>query len=635
MDAVKKPFTMDFSDCSGGCNSIEHPMLIGQNQVHPDTIGFMLKKSGVVKYPGAQGLSTSTTFTTFLRNLFISRKLDTTETLCAVSGGVLSSVSTVDGSLSSQYTMGAPTNEAWACNAFGKSFVVNGSSCVKIEGNTASQIGISVPSGASVVAANGTGLPDGVYNVIVSYARTTGGVVKLCSKGQSLGNVTLVGGNTNRIQVTIPNSTDAQVNAKVVWIQSPSEPTNSHYFFYQQNDNTTTVITISSTAQKTTELYEVSAIDNGLPPAGTFIYSFSNRLWIIKDNIIYYSNKGTFSEYDLEVFPAAFYIVTPYNLTGIFSAGSNLYFNTDDGILLLPGADPSSVISLVETRWHFKYMRTVDTWNGGVIGVTNDGIRIFNGSFSNYDLGYPIKDKLSDIYSSTPDYQPCGFVYRRDFRSEYHLMFQNVLSITFNNVHAILNLDTIYWNSSVDYCSAWEFQPISGNYAVVSKNTNTIYVGQTHETAPKIYKEDQSTCQNNNCYGADGLLIAGNSDYLGTLRTREFMYDISAIMWCVNYRPLSQCNDQFTIQFFSGNDPSKFTPPYVVMPTGSAGATWDNATFDVSKFTTENGTPTKGKFPDDFKCKSFYAVIQQQANDQNFKLLVLRIAGRFETGNFI
>lgn len=627
--AQKKPFAISINDTSGGCNSIEYATKFNANQVHDESLGYMLKKSGIVKYPGSTGLSTSTTFSDYLRGLFSHKQFNDAETLYAVSGGYISSVSTSDGSLTSKYNMGAATKESWSCDAYGKKWVCNGNSTVKIEGTTAYQVGISAPTGASVAASSGTGLPDGVYSIYVSYARGA-----LYSQGQSLGNVTLGSGN-NRITVTFPNSSDPQVNNKIVWIKSPGE--SFHYYFYDTGNNTTTSVVISSTSEKDiSKVYEVDAADNGKPPAITFIYSFASRLWGIVDNYIWYSDQGEFSDVDVEKWRAANFRRTQYKLTGIFSVGQNLYFNSDNGILLLPNGDINETLYLIETRWYFKYMRTVSAWNNGVVGVTNDGVRLFDGSqFSSFDMAYPIRSKLVTMYLSPNDLQPCGYVYRRAHRDEYHLMWcDQITSATNNNVHAVLNLSSVIWQDSNVYQLSWEFQPISGNYAVVTSGNN-VYIGQSHATASKVYKEDSSTTKNIHCYNSSGVLITTSTETMSKLRTREIYFEVSTLIWIEKFYVYSQNDYSFGIQIYAGNDINKFTKAYTIPASGGTISKYDEAVYDESVYPSESAKMARNKLPTDFKCKSFYVVITQEADDINFKLLELAIIGKTEANNYI
>lgn len=627
--AVKKPFAISINDTSGGCNSVEHPTKFNSNQIHDSSIGYTLRKSGIVKYPGSQGLSASTTFTDYLRGLFFHKQFSGTENLYAVSGGYLSLVDVSDGSLTSKYNLGSAGNESWACDAYGKKWVCNGNSVVKIEGTTAYQVGISAPSGASATAAAGAGLPDGVYGVYVSYARDG-----LYSVGQNLGNVTLGSGN-NQISITFPNSSDPQVNNKIVWIKSPGEAI--HYWFYDTGNNTTTAITISATTEKDiTTIYEVDAADNGKPPAITFIYAFASRLWGILDNYIWFSDQGEFSDIDVEKWRTANFRRTQYKITGIFSVGLNLYFNTENGILLLPNGDINETLYLIETRWYFKEMRTVASWNNGVIGLTDNGVRFFDGSqFSSFDYAYPIRSKLISMYSSPSDLKPCGFIKRRENRDEYHLMWcDQISSVTTNNVHAVLNLSSAIWQDSNAYQLAWEFQQISGNYSAIT-SLNTLYIGQSHDTASKIYKEDISTTQNNNCYDSSGILLTENTETKSQLRSREIYLDISTIMWIEKFYLYAQNDYPFSVQIFSGNDLNKFTKEYIIPSSGGTISKYDEAIYDESVYPSESAQTLRGKLPTGFKTRNFYVIIKQGANDINFRLLEIVIIGKTEANNYL
>ncbi|MBN1294364.1 MAG: hypothetical protein JXB48_21185 [Candidatus Latescibacteria bacterium] len=634
-EAKRKPMVIDFSDVSGGCNGVEHPTKLFNSQVSDDSIGFTLKKSGLAKQQGAVGLSSGTTFTNFLRGLFLHRQFSGTETLYGVSDGILSSVSKLDGSLTTKYDMGEPLNEAWACDAYGKKMVCNGNSVVKIEGTTAYQVGITAPSGSSASESIGIGLPDGDYGIYVGYARKVDGINVLYSVGESLGTITLSSGmGNNQITITIPNSSDPQVNNKVVWIKSPNELV--HYFFYETDDNVTTSITISSASSKETAIiYEYSAADNGCPPAIKFIFYFAGRLWGVLDNVFYYSNDGTYSEYDIEKWPAANFRRTAHKLTGIFSVGLNLYFNTDDGILILPYGDVNQKEILIESRWHFYNMRTVASWNNGVIGVTNQGTRIFDGQqFIPYDISYPIRDKIDKIYKSTDDFRPCGFVYRKDFRDEYHLLWQDTgLSVTVNNVHAVLNLSSNIWIDFNNYNLAWEFQHVSGNYAAVSAVDNTLFIGQSHSYSSKIYSESSSTSQISNAYGSNGQLISSATDKESYLKSRYHIENIAGRMRIDKFYCHSVNEKTFQVRICAGDGSKKKTAWIDIGPSGGPAVVFP-IVFPVVFQSTE-GKADKEKMPSHFWCKTVYAEVRQTANDTNFKLLNLVLFGEVETNNYL
>lgn len=609
--------------------------------MQPESIGFMLKKSGLVKYPGATGLTADTTFTTYLKMLSMYRDFAGTERLLALSNGTLYDVDYAGagiGSITSLYSL-TGTGEGWSCDSHGKHWVCNGTAVVKVESGTAYRVGIVSPSGVSAAASAGVGLADGEYSIYASYGRRVSGVDKLYSQGQYVGSVTLGSGN-NRISITsFANSTDPQVGQKVIWIKSPSE--SIHYFFYATNDNTTTSFTISSASAKNTSLvYEVDALDNGLPPAGTFIYAFANRIWLLKDNIIYYSDKVSNSEYNLEIFRTKNTVTTPYKCTGLFNVGTDLYVNTDCGILIMPGADPTAIIYMIEPRWHFTYMRTVARWNNGVIGLTNDGVRIFSGGqFTNFDVSIPIKNQIDSIYGSPTNFQPCGYVFRRNFRNEYHLMWQDEdIGTSVNNIHTILNLDTLYYNSPNDYNLAWEFQPYSGNYATVSPTYNTVFVGQSHASASKIYQESTTTDQSIYIYDREGTLYTSLTDYAALLRSKIILAGIKGTCWFKRLYVLHQNLANFNVKVVVADQFQKDSGNLGISTSSGVGgevAIYDSSVYDASYYPVDNASITKKKIKDGLKGRTCYIEIYQLGNDFTFRLMDISIVADYEEGNFL
>jgi hypothetical protein len=643
-EGVKKLDIVKFFDFSGGVNSVEDPVRIGVNQVQPETIGCILRKSGIKKYPGAIGLSAVDTFAAHLRMMKLYRAYDTTERLMALSNGNLYLVDQTDGSLTLKYAMGSAANRGIACEVYNKMFVCNGGSVVKVEGTTSYRVGIVAPTAGTAAPAAGAGLPDGTYDVIIGYARRVSGTNVLYSSGYTIGSVVLGGGN-NQISISgFANSADAQVGNKVVWIKSPGEVI--HYFFYETTNNTTTSFTISGTGSKSvTNIYESFAMDNGLPPStATFIYAFANRLWMIVGDTIYYSAKA-YNQYDVEKFPAANVIVTPYNLTGIFSVGKDLFFNTESGILQMEKADPNTNLYLTEPRWNFFDMNTVDRWNNGVIGLTNDGVRYFNGeTFTDYDMSYTIKNKIDEALKVKSYFVPCGWVYRRPIRNEYHLCWQDEgVSTTVNNMHAVLNLDSFSYTSPEDFKAAWEFQPYSCNFATVSRGSNSVYIGQTHATAPRIAKETPLNDVLNYLYTPDGVLLSSETSFLMRLVSRIVLPSLSAICWFERFRMLLKNNSDVGIQFVlpdQAMDNMGRSIQYVVPAPYGGDAKYDLSNYDESYYPIDEAFVFRDSIyatdqRENFSGREISLEISQTENDPNLQIMEIDVQYSIETGNFI
>jgi hypothetical protein len=363
---------------------------------------------------------------------------------------------------------------------------------------------------------------------------------------------------------------------------------------------------------------------------------------MIKADTIYYSAKA-YNQYDIEKFPAANVIVTPYNLTGIFSVGQNLYFNTTSGIVAMPKADPNAVLYLIEPRWNFAEMNTVDRWNNGVIGLTNDGIRYFNGQvFTNYDMSYNIKNYIDQAIKTKTNFYACGYVYRRTIRNEYHLLWQDdTVSDSVNNMHAILNLDTnisSMYGANDQFIAAWEFQPVSGNFVAISRNTNTVFVGQTHATAPKIYKETQDDDMLNYLYDKAGRLITTAEPYQLRILSRIMLPGMNVLCWLDKFRLLLSNNKPVQIRFQlpdQTQDGGGLTDPYVVPAPYGGDARFDVSKYDESYYPIEGAFVYVDKFPDNFNGREIAVEISQLDNDPQLQIMTTQIQHTYEMGNFL
>jgi hypothetical protein len=285
-------------------------------------------------------------------------------------------------------------------------------------------------------------------------------------------------------------------------------------------------------------------------------------------------------------------------------------------------------------------MNTVDRWNNGVIGLTNDGVRFFDGtSFSNYDMSYNIKNYIDQAIKKKDNFRTCGYVYRRPIRNEYHLMWQDdSVNALVNNTHAILNLDSLMYASADQFTAAWEFQPYSGSFASVSRNDNSVYVGQNHASAPKIYKETPLEDQLNYMYGLDGVLISEAVSYQLTFVSRIILPALNALCWMDKFRTLLKNNEAVTLSFSMPDqmqDGSGVTPDLPIPAAFGGKAIWDASHFDVDYFPIENAFVSVNKFPDNFSGREFIVTIKQKANDPGFQLWSVQMQYTFETGNFL
>jgi hypothetical protein len=193
------------------------------------------------------------------------------------------------------------------------------------------------PTGATAVAAAGGSLTAGTYTVYICYARKVSGTIVLYSYPQTIGSVTLSGGNLS-IAVTCANSSDPQVTDKVVFAIEPSGVV--AYFYYDHTDNTTTTFTISSNAGKNTFIVLDTVAESNYPiQAMTGIYYYDNRIIGWNGTTLYFSIKAG-TDYDLERFPLANTRQLPYNILNLFTTSTgDLFINTVGGIYKLAQGD--------------------------------------------------------------------------------------------------------------------------------------------------------------------------------------------------------------------------------------------------------------------------------------------------------
>ncbi len=621
MMPIKKPVMQDFSNISGGINTAAPAIAVGKNQI-VGGLNAILKEQGFRRSPGYVGLKSTAEFAAYLRGLHVYERVAGTEILLGISGGKIYSVNVTTGAVT-ELANPTGTGEAWFATAFDKCFIANGTKLYKLEGTSGYQVGITAPTGATVEAVAGGTLPDGAYNVYVSYARKMSGVNVLYSIGQSLGDVTL-GTGSNTIRVTCADSADAQVNNKVVWVR---EVGGSIWYYYgESGDNTTEIINISSNAAKNSGLlYSVEAAPNALPGAMQGVCFFDNRLFGFVNNVYYWSDKGL-SSYDLEIWRTASSGTLPYNILSMFSLGNNLYFNTAGGILCLPDGDVNARYLVKDQRWHYRFPRTLDYWGGSVIGVTNNGIRTFDGEkFSTFDLGKDIKPEIDKLYSGySSNFPPCGKVVSRSTRTEYHLSFRDTnISSTICNRHLVLNLSSMAIYDENKYKVPWEEWEGGCSY-IVSLKDNTLYYGQSLSDGGQIFKESTTSAADQYVYSKAGTFLTALTNKRIMVQSRDYMANVSAVVVWKTALLVAQLASSARLQLYIRDRLDAYTVKNIGVDPS---AEFDSAVFDSSYFATEN--PVKKSVPLKHRIAGsvVFWIFDQTADDPNLNVVVLALDG--------
>jgi hypothetical protein len=229
MKSDKNEIIYDLGVVLGGINNNDPSNSLLKNQVVYSS-NWILKQKGFKRFPGVENLTAKHAINNYLRGMHIYPETDGTEHLLEVHGGKLYEVNKSTGDLTELYNM-TGSGEAWFCNYWGKCFLTNGTKVIKVENSTAYQVGIDAPTTGTAAAVAGGSLPDGIYKVYIGYARKVSGVNVLYSSGKDLGSVECKdGANTVRI-LSFGNSSDPQVNNKIVWM---TDAGGSIYYFYHK-----------------------------------------------------------------------------------------------------------------------------------------------------------------------------------------------------------------------------------------------------------------------------------------------------------------------------------------------------------------------------------------------------------------
>jgi hypothetical protein len=393
-------------------------------------------------------------------------------------------------------------------NAAGKLWIVNGVDFVKVENDlSVYRVQLEAPASGSVVAVSGGALADGVYDVYSAYARVNNNGQYLYSLPLSLGTVTLGSGN-NMVTVTIPDSTDSQVNRKIVFM---TDVGGSVPYFYAEGMAIVATIDVSDTSGRNDDIQmsTYSAANQILPINPNSIYYFNERLyvWVKNTRTLYWSVKNN-NLFDLERYYVENFREIGLSINSIFNVGADLFINCiGNGTLKIPLGDLSSSFQYINRNLWFLDCKTpegksnVVFHKGLAFGLTNDGFRFFDGSSFSEDLSFHIKPDVDNIYrGGTGDYLPCAIVNRRSGkRTEYRFSYRNLnYGSLGNNDQRIFNLD--YYFDPVQSRKTWECWENGFSGMVVINNA--WYGSQSYPDGAQIVSE--SGVSDINCYDRTG-----------------------------------------------------------------------------------------------------------------------------------
>jgi hypothetical protein len=641
LPADKKLQLVDFSDCSGGVNLVDPAISLPDSQC-ADALNLKFKKRGFSRHMGCENLTAKDACTDYLRGLFAHETVSGTDYLYTAFGGKLYSISKTTGALTELYDL-TGTEEFWAGSHFGTFYAANGASVIKVEGTTASPVGIVAPSGTTAAGAtSGGSLADGTYGIYVCYSRKISGLNVLFSKGQLVSSVTISGGGGNG-KITFSNfanSSDGQVNNKVVFMTDADGST--FYQYHETDNNTTTSFDITSDSAKNNSItYTAFASTNDRPGNLTFLFAFDNRLWGVINNVLYYSLKSApNSTYNLERWPALNKIEYPYRITGLFSIGKHLCINTaGNGIIIQPNADVTARYEHIETRESFKYMRTVADWRGGKIGLTNDKVGFFSGEtfqFEEWDYGVNIRPILKEIWAApSTNFQPVGITLRREDRIEYALSLRDTrVNLTNNNRTYVLNLSRTMFVNRDQYRAPWEIVGRGFNYACVDDD-NTAYFGQSFNGSSTIYKELTTATTEVGIYSDTGTYLDEAANMPALWQSRTVLKNLFAKQIIETVRKLISIKADLSVGIFIADDQSRSaTQEMTVQEAGLNQSVWDTMLWG-DNWSSEGDQMAEVKAYDGEFGYTWYLRLEQTANDVEFNVSIINVLVTNETGRGI
>jgi hypothetical protein len=574
-------------------------------------IDAILSGSSIKRRPGMSAINHS--LTGWMRGLDTYLQEDGTDTLLTAVDGKIYSIDKISGAATLIYEIGG-AGEVWFSTYQNKCWVCNGSKNIKIEGSTGYTLAINPPTDAMAIAGGSGSLTAGEYTIFVCYARKVDGVTRLYSTGQALTPITLSG--TNAAIIWCADSADLQVTTKIVFM---SDAGGSAYYFYGEFDQGTETLMISdTTARNPSIIYDVVAADNTTPPAFSQILAADNRIWGVSGRYLYYSlQSGTV--YDLERFGQLNYIEYPFQITSIHATGLHLYINTPAGIIRQPNFDVTARFEHVEKRYYFKYPRTVAEWSGTLIGLTEDGVRIFDGDkMSSYDVSLDVKPDIQKAYTgaSGSDFNPIGTIYRRAYRTEYHLCYRDLsVSTLTNNRRLVLNLDHFSVAADNKAVAAWEKWTAGANYLTVDGN-GTLFSGQSTAEGSTIYTESVTRAADSNIYVGNAKV----SSAVPALKviTGTYVFDLSGKVRWMDIRLLAQLAADMTIEAHILAYPSQQTTQTVQpLTTVEDVARFGIARFGIDRFAPATPTHKIAKLPRNIIGYAVYFVINQVLEDKN------------------
>jgi hypothetical protein len=619
----------DFRD---GINTKDPAIALKSTHAQEGLNCIFYSNGGIGRGPGKWGLNATPQHTKPINGLFEHKKTDGTNTLIAVSDADIDAISIVDGTRTKLFDIGG-TTPAVAANAFGTLFIANSSNVAKVESGAAYQVGIDAPIGATTAKLAGGSLSAGVYQVAVSYGRKVSGSNVIYSLPQIIGAVTLSAGDLS-IRVTVANSADAQVNNKIVWITGAGL-TSPYYWAAESGNNTSTTIDVTSDTRNLFIVMDAVAAYNNKPAKFEWLVFFDNRIYGSLGYDVYWSNQAG-TVYDLETFPIINKKTFPFKILSLFQIGEHIYVNTVGGVYVWPYGAPLESEYKIGSYLYFKYPYTVCEINGLQYGLTNDGVRYFDGVKFSIDLSKHIKPIIDSTISGWgTDFQPFGVIRRRSgIRTEYHLSYRDlVVSSNCHNSNLVLNLDSVFVQDNDNYRAAFENWTPGFSQAV--EMDQEFYIAQSISTSACICRENIAETNDKQCINTVGAFVLAATNKRMHVVGRMEKPDPIGFVQPLRFNSLCKVNFNAAFNAIMPDNGYRSSPGTLYTPSqGNQGMLDTPDTLLDFFLPTFSPLSLVGKFDNAEKGKAIYFEIDQIANDPGFNIYEIVVLLLMERNNY-
>ena len=281
-------------------------------------------------------------------------------------------------------------------------------------GSSWTRFGLAPPSSQTVSTLSTGGLSSGEYELACTYKDRDLGVE---SNGSSTNSTITITGTSGAINLVVPNSTDAQVDAYVVYARKKSAGETVLRKVSSQAPSAGTSSTLVVTSTNWTTNDEIPT-DHNLPPALAFGVVWKNRWWARHATI---SNRLHFTQlFQPQSWPALFYIDIPFErgdaITALLPLGDTLLVFGTTKIFVILGQtsldfDVRPTIASEDGALGFRSVAAIEN---GVVHIGANGVYIFDGAGDKL-LSFQLDPAWRDLVSngSASDLQRMPLVYHQ------------------------------------------------------------------------------------------------------------------------------------------------------------------------------------------------------------------------------